>query len=186
MITATEILDWAIQYKDIGQDGFKAEMLLLAQLSQSDEHPLVSDFTFTEDEWLAFASVLYPQHYQSDWVCTEEGDDYATLQKKAVCAFKRNVPFECDFTGDLNELSHKIIWASGFGVRKIDSAEAVQALQTLSNDNLSNDDKAKVYLSMVLLKQDAVEPQGILTQQLEAYNYHEILIMRAANHLKEK
>lgn len=186
MIKAEEILDWAVQYKDIAQDGFKAEMLLLAKLSQSDTHPLVSDFTFNEPEWLAFASVLYPQHYQSDWICTEEGNDYATLQKKAVCAFVRNVPFECEFTGDLNEVSHKVIWASGFGVRKVESPEAVETLQSFSMDTLSNDDKAKIYLSMVLLKQDVAEPQEILTQQLEAYNYHEILIMRAANHLKEK
>lgn len=186
MRTAIEVLDWAVQYKEIAGDGFNAEMLWLAQLSGNQSHEAVQGLTFSEPEWLAFACKLDPVQYQSDWVCTGNGTDYNAIQKRAVCAFKRGVAFDVAVTGDLNERTHKVIWRSGFGTRLVSDPLASVGLHAVLIGDISNDDRAKVYLALVLLGENASQPIEILTQSIQPETYHEILCVLVANLLKDE
>lgn len=185
MRTALELLDWAQDWVALAGDGFKAELLWLGQLAGLQDHAVLQSLTFNDPEWEAFAAAIDPDAYSTSWHCQDFTDSYDSLQRQAVCAFKRGEIFDTPITGELNDRAHKVIWCSGFGTRLVNDTQAAEEFLSEPTENLSLDDQAKIYLALVLLGQDAQEPPGILTENLIPQTYHEILCVLVANFLKE-
>lgn len=185
MTTAIELLDWAQDYCEYAEDGFKAEMLWLACLSGNETHSCTRQ-NFMSPEWKAFAHAWLPNLYELPEFSDQGHNEYDTDQKKAIKALLGKVEFTRIGDGNLNEVTHQVIWASKFGKRKVVSVEAGLKLKNWLKTDLTNDEYAKIILALRLLGDNAKYERidNILNTELTPETYHEQLCALVSNILR--
>lgn len=186
MRTAIEILDWAQDYCQYAQDGFKAEMLWLACLSGNKDH-FCAKQNFSTPEWQSFAHAWIPELYEKVDFSEESDNPYDEQQKSAIKALLGYGKFDRVGDGGLNEVCHQVVWASQFGKKKIVSLEAGLKLKAWLKTELSNDEYAKVVLALRLLGDDKNYERidRILSADLTPETYHEQLCALVSNLLRK-
>lgn len=186
MTTALELLDWAQDYCTYADDGFKAEMVWLACLSGNENHPCTRQ-NFMSPEWKAFAHAWLPELYDLPEFAPKGDTPYETEQRQAIKALLGLGEFSRVGDGALNEVTHQVIWASQFGKRKVVSVEALAKLKAWLKGDLTNDEYAKIILSLRLLGDNAKYERidAILKLALTPETYHEQLCALVSNILRK-
>lgn len=178
MTTAQDILDWGGDYVGMAGDGFKAEMVWLADMASIDS-PYLDGLSFDDQLWHDFAAKLRPHAYSANGIYSTPVIAYDVWQKAAVVCFinGRNCTLDYFETMDLNTLFHRVLWAADFGKKKLNVASMLKGLID-SRTPASDDELAKKMLALKLIGQpyNSVEVERILEKRLEIQTYHEQLI----------
>jgi len=151
MITPTMMLDWSASWMPVAEDGFKAEMIWLADYYGLTAHPAVNGLTFAEPEWEYFAFRIMPAVYRNPNVRRQWNRQYEILQEQAIYNMGTNNPDAAITPGDNNNLVvHKVIWANHFG-KKLNHIEAAEPLLLAALNDPSDDVHAKNTLALRIM-----------------------------------
>lgn len=169
------MIEWARQYFDVAQDGFKAEMIMLATI-QGDELP---GLVFETAEWQAFAHALQPDHYALPDTAPTQDTDYDRIQSLACYALAMDFALPSitiEPEDDINVIAHKVIWHSGFGRDHVSDDKAEAAL-VAGLDDADDDTHAKCAMALTIMgtPPDFSRCRAIIAQRLDASTYHPIL-----------
>ena len=187
MITPTNMLDWSVQWMPVAEDGFKAEMIWLADYFKLASHPAVNGLTFTDPEWEYFAFKIMPSAYKNPNRRKQWGRQYEIWQEQAIYDIgTTNLPIVVDVTDNANLAVHKVVWANQFGrKRNVQPANAETIMQAALN-TLDDDLHAKCILALRMqgdlpdmTRLDTILAAIAITPQ----NYHALLCALIAKEL---
>jgi len=178
MITPQMMLDWSISWMPVAEDGFKAEMIWLADYYRLSTHPAVNGLTFAAPEWEYFAFRIMPSEYKNPNRRNQYSRQYEILQEQAIYNMGTNNPDAAITPGDDNNLIvHKVIWASHFG-KKLNHMESAEPFLNAALNDPSDDVHAKNTLALRIMGEnvnvtriDAILAATVITPQ----TYHQQL-----------
>lgn len=179
------MIDWMKQYIDIAGDGFKAELLWLAYLS-NEPPPLVY---FSEIEWQAFAHSLFPEKYTMPLEQSQKSNWYCIYQSRACFSTANGIQpdiINIHPEDNYSQLAHKVIWMTGFGKFSYYSSEYKESL--IAGLVEDNDTHALCCIALILMgcAVDLTRCNQIKQQDLNPANYHEIYCATVATILSTR
>lgn len=178
-----KLIEWAAQYLDIANDGFKAELLwwkwatgaqvaIPTMLLETCEARYVASFLapndYTKPDCLDHSDQRFPYTRYHLWAC-------------AALHTGERIPLILDGNEDNNEAVHKILWASGFGQWTVDAQPPQVVLDGLESDN--DNTHAMSVMAMRLLGRNMTVRAGITDVPLEPLTYHAALVADVSSHL---
>ena len=151
MITPQMMLDWSVSWMPVAEDGFKCEMIWLADYYNLTSHPAVNGLSFAAPEWEYFAFRMMPSVYRNPNRRNQYGRQFEALQEQAIYNIGSNNPDAAIAPGDDNNLiMHKVVWANHFG-RKLNHMEAAEPFLNAALNDPSDDVHAKNTLALRIM-----------------------------------